>query len=149
MKINRLRRSVLFLIFAASAVALGACSGTPEVKPVSVPPAAPSPAVSPSVSPVTVSPSPKIDALVGKWSGVDGTYLNIAKKGDKYSVEVKGTDKAETFDGTAKGDTIEFTRKGKTETIKSASAEETGIKGLAGEKTCVVITKGSEGYCKK
>jgi hypothetical protein len=44
---------------------------------------------------------------------------------------------------------IEFARNGKTETIKSATAEETGMKWLKGEKNCVVITKGSEGYCKQ
>lgn len=158
MKINTLRRSVLLTVFAASAVALGACSGTPEVKP-PVTVASPSPAVSPSASPSAVDPKnpvamapgsdKKVDALVGRWPGVEGTYLNVAKKGDKYSIEVKRGDKAETFEGTAKGDTIEFTRKGKTETLKAATAEETGMKWPAGEKTCVVITKGSEGYCRK
>lgn len=162
MKINTLRRSVLLTVFATSAIALGACSGTPEVKQPVTPVASPSPAVSPSASP-SASPSvdpknpvatapgsdKKVDARVGRWPGVKGTYLNVAKKGDKYSIELKDSDRAETFEGTAKGDTIEFTRKGKTETIKAATAEETGMKWLAGEKNCVVITKGSEGYCRK
>jgi len=133
---------------------LGACTNTPEVKPVTAPVTVPSasPAVSPSVSPATDPKAPaenKAAALEGKWPGVEGTYLNVTKKGEKYSIEIKDLDKATTFEGTAKGDTIEFTRNGKTESIKPATAEETGMKWLAGEKNCVVITKGKEGYCKK
>jgi hypothetical protein len=151
-------------VFAASAVVAGACSSSPEVKPVvntttttSTPGATPSPAVSPSVNP-SVDPKAaaddkkvdavKVEALTGKWPGVEGTYLDVTKKGDKYSVAIKDLDKVETFEGTAKGDAIEFTRKGKAETIKAATGDETGMKWLAGKKTCVVITKGSEGYCK-
>jgi hypothetical protein len=64
-------------------------------------------------------------------------------------VEIKNLDKTETFEGKAKDDTIIFKRNDKLETIKTATAEETGMKWLAGEKNCVVITKGSEGYCRK
>ena len=155
-----MRRSILILSFVAAVGVLGAC--TPEVKPgpnsatpVSAP-ASPgaSPAINPSVTPTVdpkapAVPSAKLSALEGKWPGVEGTYLNVTKKGDKYSVEIKNLDKTETFDGVAKGDTIEFKRKDKLETIRAATAEETGMKWLAGEKNCVVITKGSEGYCRK
>ena len=151
-----MRRSLLLVLFIAAVGVLGACTSTPEVKPVpnvAPSPAAPaaSPAVSPSVDPKApaAAPSAKVTALEGKWPGVEGTYLNVTKKGDKYSVEIKNLDKAETFEGIAKGDTIEFKRKDKLETIKAATAEETGMKWLAGEKNCVVITKGSEGYCRK
>ena len=151
-----MRRSLLLVLFVAAVGVLGACTSTPEVKPVpnvAPSPAAPaaSPAVSPSVDPKApaAAPSAKVTALEGKWPGVEGTYLNVTKKGDKYSVEIKNLDKAETFEGIAKGDTIEFKRKDKMETIKAATGEETGMKWLAGEKNCVVITKGSEGYCRK
>ena len=151
-----MRRSLIFAFFVAAVGLLGAC--TPDVKPVpsatpsTTAPASPaaSPAVSPSVDPkAPAAPSAKLTTLEGKWPGVEGAYLNVTKKGDKYSIEIKNLDKVETFEGVAKGDTIEFTRKGKTETIKAATAEETGMKWLAGEKNCVVITKGSEGYCRK
>ena len=150
-----MRRSLLLVLFVAAVGVLGACTSTPEVKPVpnvAPSPAAPaaSPAVSPSVDPKApaAAPSAKVTALEGKWPGVEGTYLNVTQKGDKYSVEIKNLDKAETFEGIAKGDTIEFKRKDKMETIKAATGEETGMKWLAGEKNCVVITKGSEGYCR-
>lgn len=143
--------------FLVSAVAiLGACTTQPEVKPGTNVPVA-SPMTSPSGSPVaspTGSPAgdnkpvSKADSLVGQWPGVEGTSLKIEKKGDKYEIEIKNLDGSKKFEGTAKGDVIEFTRNGKTETVKTATAEETGMKWLKGERTCVVITKGSEGYCR-
>jgi hypothetical protein len=75
--------------------------------------------------------------------------LNITKKADKYSIEIANQDGPKTFEGTAKGDAIEFTRNGKTETIKAATGAETGVKDFEKETNCVVVTKGSEGFCKK
>lgn len=86
--------------------------------------------------------------MSGKWTGPEGTYLNVTKKDGKFSIEIKDLDSAKTFEGTAKGDTIEFTRNGKTETIKHATGDETGMKWLAGKKDCLVVTKGSEGFCR-
>jgi hypothetical protein len=162
-----MRRSILTVSFIATAGVLGACTGAAEVKPVApnnasgtpatasgTPAAASSPAVNPSVSPTVdpkaaAAPSAKAVALEGKWTGAEGTHLNVIKKGDKYAVEIKNLDKTETFDGFAKGDTIQFKRADKLETITAATGDETGMKWLAGEKNCVVITKGSEGYCRK
>jgi hypothetical protein len=133
--------------------ALGACQTTEPVKP-GTPVNQASPITSPSQAP-TGSPAAdnktvgKADTLVGKWPGVEGTYLEVEKKGDKYEIEIKNLDGSKKYEGTAKGDVIEFSRNGKTETIKAATAEETGMKWLKGEKNCVVITKGSEGYCKQ
>lgn len=158
MKTISLRRSVLLTVFAALAVGLGAACDPAKVeepkKPVvNASPASPAtPGAVPAVSPAAPS-DPKAatgaDALVGKWDGPEGTYLTVAKKDGKYSVEIKNLDKAETFEGTAKGDVIEFTRKGKTETVKHATGAETGMKGFEKETACVVVTKGSEGFCKK
>ena len=151
---NKLRRSVLFLALAVTAIAVAACTPT-EVKPPAATPA-PSPAAStsPAASPVgspAASPgaASKVDSLVGRWPGKEGTYLNITKKGDKYSIEIANPDGPKTFDGTAKGDTIEFTRNGKTEVIKAATGTETGMKDFEKETNCVVVTKGIEGFCKK
>ena len=155
MNVSKLRRSVLLSVFVVAAVAIAACNNTPEVKPPASPSPAPAASASPISSPVSsptgspVAGASKVEALVGRWPGVEGTYLDVAKKADKYTVEVKNLDGAKTFEGTAKGDTIEFTRNGKTETIKAASGVETGMKGFEKETNCVVITKGSEGFCKK
>ena len=157
-----MRRSILTVLFAATAGVLAACQPTEPVKPAVAPNSSPSvnaspstPAASPSVSPSVdpkapaSAPSAKVTALEGTWPGVEGTSLTVAKSGEKYKVDIKNLDKTETFEGTAVGDTIQFTRKGKLETIKAATGEETGMKVLQAEKNCVVITKGSEGYCKK
>lgn len=160
-----MRRSVLTVFFAAIAGFAAACGTTEPPKPavnttpspaVPASPSPSSPAAVPAVSPgATVDPkapaaSTKLAALEGTWPGVEGTSLTVTKAGEKYKVAITGLDKkVESFEGTAKGDTIEFKRKDKVETIKAATAEETGMKWLQGEKNCVVINKGSEGYCKK
>jgi hypothetical protein len=155
MNTNKLRRSVLSLALAVTAIAVVACNTPTEVKPPTATPA-PSPAASssPAASPVgspVASPGAvsKVDSLVGKWPGKEGTYLNITKKGDKYSIEIADLDGPKSFEGTAKGDTIEFTRNGKTEVIKASTGAETGMKGFEKETNCVVVTKGTEGFCKK
>jgi hypothetical protein len=143
----------LLIIAAISVATFAAC--TPDNKPATTPPvSSPSPVASPSASP-TGSPAAgdkkvsKVDAWAGKWTGVEGTYLNLTKKGDKYTVEIANLDGPKTYEGTAKGDTIEFTRNGKTETIKAATGAETGMKYLEKETNCLVVTKGSEGFCRK
>ncbi|MEP7214269.1 MAG: hypothetical protein ABI791_14415 [Acidobacteriota bacterium] len=160
MKTNLLRRSALLTVFAALAVG-AACGPKAEVTPNKP---APLPSVSPASSPATpatpVADGTKTGAekLVGRWTGPEGTYLAITEKSSTaagkdvpkaFSVEIKNLDKAETFEGTAKGDVIEFTRKGKTESVKTATGAETGMKGFEKETNCVVVTKGSEGFCKK
>jgi hypothetical protein len=150
-----MRRSILLTIISVATFVFAAC--TPETKPVN--PTTPTPATSPVASPAaspTGSPaagdkstSVKTDALTGRWQGPEGTFLNVTKKGDKFEIEIKALDPAsKKYEGTAKGDVIEFTRDGKAATIKTATGDETGMKWLAGKKSCVVITKGSEGYCK-
>src|SRR5687768_4865844 len=152
-----MRRSILLTIISVATFAFAAC--TPETKPVNNTPTTPTPAMSPAASPVaspTSSPaaddkgtSVKTDALTGRWQGAEGTFLNVTKKGDKFEIEIKTLDPAsKKYEGTTKGQVIEFTRDGETATIKTATGDETGMKWLAGKKNCVVITKGSEGYCK-
>lgn len=156
MNTTKLRRSSLLIAVAGFAVAVTGCNNTPSEKPSAASPspavsaspvASVSPAGSPAASPATGAS--KTDSLVGRWSGPEGTSLNVAKKGDKYSIDITNLDGTKTFEGTAKGDVIEFTRDGKTQTIKAASGAETGMKGFEKESNCVVINKGSEGFCKK
>ncbi len=160
----------LLIIAAVSVASFAAC--TPDKPAVTPPVSSPSPVASPSASPTgspTGSPAAddkkvsRVDAWAGKWIGVEGTYLVIAKKtttppataggsdkaADKYTVEIANLDGPKTYEGTAKGDTIEFTRDGKTETIKAATGAETGMKYLEKETNCLVVTKGREGFCKK
>ena len=132
-------------------VAGAACDPASTTKPPASPSPAgsASPAGSPAVSPAASVATGKVETLLGKWTGAEGTYLNITKKGEKYSVEIANLDGPKTYEGTAKGDVIEFVRNGKTETIRTGSGADTGMKGFEKETNCVVVTKGSEGFCKK
>jgi hypothetical protein len=155
-----MKRTIMLasLVFAGISI-LGACASE-QPKPsapspaLSTPPASPpaatstSPTGSPAANPAVSPGANKAEAMVGKWPGAEGTYLNVTKKGEKYSVEIANPDGPKTFEGTAKGDWIEFTRNGKTETIRHATGDETGMKWSAGKKDCLVVTKGSEGFCK-
>jgi hypothetical protein len=151
MKNNTLRRSALLTVFALLTFALGACTPATETNKPAALNTAPSPATSPAASSANspIATATKVDSMVGKWNGPEGTYLNIAKKGDKYSIEIANLDGPKTYEGTAKGDTIEFTRDGKTETVKTATGVETGMKGFEKETNCLVVKKGEEGFCKK
>jgi len=157
----KLRRTVLLTSAALAAFVLGACTPAVETKP--TPNTAPSPTATSSPtatnSPEVANPSEAaVQKLLGRWDGPEGTFISVTEKNGadgkqqyprKFTVEIKDLDKPETFEGTAKAGVIEFTRKGKTETVKAATGTETGMKGFEKETTCVVVTKGSEGFCKK
>ena len=145
-----------WIILATTLVAASACTTPQANAPVSTtatPAASASPAMSPvaspPASPATAGSGSKADSLAGRWTGPEGTYLNVTKKGEKYTIEIANLDGPKTYEGSAKGDVIEFTRNGKTETIKAGSGADTGMKGFEKETNCVVVTKGSEGFCKK
>ena len=155
----RMRRPVLLTAAAMAIFAVGACEMKTETK--TPAPGAPSPAAaaSPAVSPEVANPNEgALQQLLGRWGGPEGTYINITDKTGpdgkqlnprKFEIEVKNLDKSEKYEGTAKGKDIEFTRNGKTESVKTATGAETGMKGFEKETTCVVVTKGSEGFCRK
>ena len=156
---RKLRRPFLLSATALGAFILGACgSGTdaPKTPNTSSSPAATS---SPAISPEVANPGEAaVQKLVGKWDGPEGTYLSVTEKlgadgkqqlPRKFEFEIKDLDRAEKFEVTAKDGTIKFTRKGKAETVKAATGTETGMKGFEKETNCVVLSKGSEGFCKK
>jgi hypothetical protein len=164
MKTYLLRRSAVLTVFAALAIGAGtACDPKADavpVKPAASPAPSAAPVSSPADAPVADDKKAGTERFVGRWAGPEGTYLSISEKSTgtpaagkdvpkAFTIVIKNLDKAETFDGTAKGDVIEFTRKGKTESVKAATGAETGMKGFEKETNCVVVTKGSEGFCKK
>lgn len=110
---------------------------------------APPPATTQAPAPTTIAASRPTDAWLGRWTGVEGTSLTLAAAGERYVVTVTDLDGPKTYEGTAAGDHIAFARGGRTETIRAATGQETGMKWLAGETRCLVITVGSEGYCRK
>ncbi|MEO5860729.1 MAG: hypothetical protein ABIR33_17490 [Pyrinomonadaceae bacterium] len=144
---------------AAATFLIGACGGPPETPKAPNLASTPAATQSPATSPEVANPGEAaVQKLGGKWDGPEGTYLMVTEKMGadgkqqlprKFEVEIKDLDKAEKFEGTAKNGVIEFIRKGKTETVKAATGVETGMKYLEKETNCVVVTKGSEGFCKK
>ncbi len=153
-----MRRSILTLSFAATAAFLSACQTSEAPKAGNTPANAPKPgasaspsvpAASPTMDPKGGAPSAKLGELEGQWTGQGDSSITITKKDSKYFIEIKKAGKTEKFEGVAQDDTILMKRNDKAEIIKAATPEETGLKWSGGEKTCIVITKGSEAYCKK
>ena len=106
-----------------------------------------SPLATTTTAPISANNPP--DKWLGQWAGVEGTYLLLSKEGEKYVVKIANLDGPKTYEGVAAGDHIEFKRDGKTESIRAASGEQTGMKWLMGEKNCLAIKFGSEGFCRK
>lgn len=95
----------------------------------------------------TASSTETTDQWLGRWDGVEGTYLRLAKKGDKYVVEIRDLDGSKTFEGLGDGNRIRFTRDGKTEFISAGDGRATGMKWLADKKNCL-LTRAGEGWCR-
>jgi hypothetical protein len=120
---------------------------TAESTPVSSSTAAASPTITPTTSPTTMSY--RTDKWLGRWTGVEGTYLLISRSGDSYSIEISDLDGPKLYQGVPAGDRIQFERAGKTESIRATDGKGTGMKWMAREHNCLVITVGSEGFCRK
>ena len=87
------------------------------------------------------------DAWLGRWTGPEGTYLELAGANGAYEVTIKDLDAARTFAGATAGDRIEFQRDGVAESIRATNGDATGMKWLAGKVNCLTIKPG-EGYCR-
>ena len=83
-------------------------------------PAKPAP---PSVQATLVPQTPPTDSWVGKWIGVEGLHLTIAK------------------------DDIAFTRPDGPQQLRAGDGAATGLKWLADKKNCLIVATG-EGYCR-
>jgi uncharacterized protein (DUF2147 family) len=84
---------------------------------------------------------------VGKWTGPEGTWLDIEPQGEDYRVTISNLDGPRDFDGKAEEGGIRFTRDGRTFVIRPGNGEATGMKWLAGKKDCLIVASG-EGYCR-
>lgn len=98
-----------------------------------------------------VSAATTRDAWVGRWTGVEGTYLVVSKGSipGKYRLEMQYTlDSKGSFDGTATGEGIAFERPddGK-QVLRASNGDATGLKWLAGKMDCLKVKDG-EGYCR-
>ncbi|WPN97590.1 lipoprotein [Pseudomonas sp. MUP55] len=134
------------ILFALSALALlAACDKTPKEAP------KPAPA---SVQATLVPQTPPTDNWVGKWIGVEGLNLSIAKDDSigrghylltmQYGLDA---DASGTFKGQATDDGIAFTRPDGPQVLRAGDGAATGLKWLADKKDCLIVAAG-EGYCR-
>jgi len=128
-----------------AALGLAACSPSPAPAP------APDQTAPPTVTAPAQIPTPPAssaaDALVGRWTGPEGTALVIAANGAAYQVTVTNLDGPRDFAGAADPDGVRFTRDGESLLVRKGSGAETGMKWLADKADCVVVAA-NEGYCR-
>ena len=72
------------------------------------------------------------DAWLGRWDGVEGTFLNLSRDGSKYTVVIQDLDGPRTFDGVAEGGRVRFVRDGKAEYLVAGDGKASGMKWLGG-----------------
>jgi hypothetical protein len=107
-------------------------------------------AVSPAPAPAA-APAAKVEGdYLGRWVGVEGMYLDVAKgSGDGVTLDMQwDLDHKGTFDGKVTPAGIAFTREGKELLLKPTDGDATGLKYLAGKKDCLTVASG-EGYCRR
>lgn len=148
-----------FLVFAV--VAITACSDRTPAPATPAAPEAVSATPSPSVEP---APTPAAEAMptppateaamleadyLGRWTGVEGMYLDIASKpGGGVRVQMQwDLDHRGTFDGSVTAEGLRFMRDGVAETAVPGIGDATGLKYLAGKQDCLVVKPG-EAYCR-
>ena len=111
---------------------------------------APTASASPAVTPATPAPAatPGPDRWLGRWTGPEGTYLDIATAPDgSYALEIANLDGPRSFAAHADGEHLEFERDGQSLTLAFTDGPGTGMKWLQDKTDCVVVVVG-EGYCR-
>ena len=98
-------------------------------------------------SPSTNS-APVADKWLGKWSGPEGTSLQLVGSNGKYEITIQNLDGPRTFQGQAVGNHIEFERNGVKESLRATNGVETGMKWLSEKSNCLTVRAG-EGYCRE
>lgn len=84
---------------------------------------------------------------VGRWTGPEGTYLDIALADASYQVTIRDLDAARTFAATPGPEGLAFERDGAAETIRATDGPGTGMKWLTDKADCLVVRPG-EGFCR-
>jgi hypothetical protein len=139
---------VKFLPIAALCLCLcSACGGQPAVND----------SFAANVSEVEVVPASQTSAasaaprdLLGRWTGVEGMFLQVSAgaRPGTYRLEMQSDLETKTVvEGRAEGNTISFQRGGETRTLRPTDGAATGLKYLAGKTDCLTVAPG-EGYCR-
>ncbi|MCH4810816.1 hypothetical protein [Vreelandella neptunia] len=97
---------------------------------------------------------PETDQWVGRWTGVEGLFLDISKNEaagpGHYLLEMQyglDADQSGTFEGQTTAEGIRFNREGGPQLLRAGDGEATGMKWLLEKEDCLVVATG-EGYCR-
>lgn len=131
------RQAFLATLFAVATLAAAGCKDR----------AVDSPITSPAETAAPVSAAPVAEKWLGKWTGPEGTFLQLAGGNGQYEVTIQNLDGPRTFPGTAVGDRLEFERDGVRESVRATNGAQTGMKWLSEKKDCLTV-KAGEGYCR-
>ncbi len=96
------------------------------------------------------SPAPNAavtEQWLGRWTGPEGTYLEISGTPADYRLTIANLDGPRRFVGRAQGAQIVFVRDGVVERIRATDGEATGMKWLLDKQNCLTVRSG-EGYCR-
>jgi hypothetical protein len=83
----------------------------------------------------------------GRWTGPEGTWLQITVADGNYTVTIMNLDAARSFAARAEGGALTFERDGVRESLRASDGAGTGMKWMAGKTTCLVVRPG-EGFCR-
>ncbi len=145
----------LAAFFAVGALSTIACTpNQPEAATAPVSQTVPAPKAAPSVAPLSASVEsvaavnpPFIEKWLGKWTGPEGTFLLLSRKGTGYTVGIQDLDRLRTYPAQIAGDHFEFSRDGKSEMLRAGNGKDTGMKWLLEKKDCLFVRSG-EGFCR-
>ncbi|ESQ80629.1 hypothetical protein [Asticcacaulis sp. YBE204] len=136
-------RTCLSVLPFAAILAVAACSSKEEAAP-------PTKAEASMSSEVSASASSAADVAsdyVGRWTGPEGTSLEVTAREHDYVVSITNLDGPKEFTGTVVGNGIQIERDGQKFLIQHSNGAQTGMKWLADKRDCVTVTTG-EGYCR-
>ncbi|KHL24975.1 hypothetical protein PK98_14115 [Croceibacterium mercuriale] len=142
----------LVLALGATACSDGADDAGSVAQPAETPTSAARPARAAVTMPESARPVIR-DEWVGRWIGVEGLNLTVAKAAEPgmYLLQMQyGTDAdmSGSYEGVGTAEGIAFTRPDGAQVLRAASGDETGLKYLAGKTDCLKVKDG-EGYCRQ
>ncbi|MDC7675456.1 hypothetical protein [Asticcacaulis machinosus] len=128
-------------------VAVSACSRAPEPpqNPPELPPVGAEMPASATAAMPSVPDWPKNWA--GRWTGPEGTWLEIKPLNGAFEVAIQNLDGVRTFPAAFQQGGLAFTRDGVEHIIRAGSGADTGMKWLADKSNCLIVMTG-EGYCR-
>lgn len=94
-----------------------------------------------------LDPTPAADPWLGTWFGPEGTFVDITRHGERYTLMVQSLDGPASYQAVLEDDALAFERDGKPLTLRRTDGKGTGMKWLADRKDCVVVVAG-EGFCR-